>query len=87
MSHQRLFPTLIQGFHQVVHLNSPLRIQVAVFQRRRLFPHVHPLAPLAPPLPSNRPQTDDVLSTDGIPESAPPAYSVTPNVGGGERVL
>jgi hypothetical protein len=41
-----------------------------------------------PPLPSNRPQTDDVLlSTDGIPESAPPAYSVTPNVGGGELVV
>lgn len=41
-----------------------------------------------PPLPSNRPQTDDVLSsTDGIPESAPPAYSVTPDVGGGELVV
>ena len=40
-----------------------------------------------PPLPSNRPQTDDLLSTDGIPESAPPAYSVTPNVGGGELVV
>lgn len=41
-----------------------------------------------PPLPSNRPQTDDVLSsTDGIPESAPPAYSVTPDVSGGELVV
>ena len=41
-----------------------------------------------PPLPPNRPQTDDILSsTDGIPESAPPAYSVSPNVGGGELVV
>ena len=41
-----------------------------------------------PPLPSNRPQTDDILlSTDGISESAPPAYSVTPDVGGGELVV
>ncbi|KAF8489973.1 hypothetical protein F5888DRAFT_1743414 [Russula emetica] len=41
-----------------------------------------------PPLPSNRPQTDDdLLSTDGIPESAPPAYSVAPNVSGGELVV
>ena len=41
-----------------------------------------------PPLPSNRPQTDDILSsTDGIPESAPPAYSVTPDVSGGELVV
>jgi hypothetical protein len=41
-----------------------------------------------PPLSSNRPQTDDILSsTDGIPESAPPAYSVTPDVSGGELVV
>lgn len=41
-----------------------------------------------PPLPPNRPETDDLLSsTDGISESAPPAYSVTPDVGGGERVV
>ena len=41
-----------------------------------------------PPLPPNRPETDDVLSSiDGIPESAPPAYSVTPNVSGGELVV
>jgi hypothetical protein len=41
-----------------------------------------------PPLPPNRPQTDDLLSsTDGISESAPPAYSVTPDVGGGELVV
>lgn len=41
-----------------------------------------------PPLPPNRPETDDLLSSiDGISESAPPAYSVTPNVGGGELVV
>ena len=36
------------------------------------------------PLPPNRPETDDTLpSINGIRESAPPVYSVTPNVGGG----
>ena len=42
-----------------------------------------------PPLPSNRPQPDDVFpSADEIPESVPPpAYSVSPNVGVGERVV
>jgi len=42
----------------------------------------------APPLPSNGsydPPPD--LPTDGIPETAPPAYSVTPNVSGGELVV
>jgi len=45
-------------------------------------------SPTGPPLPSNRSQTDDVISsTDGISESAPPAYSLTPDVGGGELVV
>lgn len=46
----------------------------------------------APSLPSNRSFIDDDLppslsADDVIPETAPPAYSVSPNVGGGELVV
>ena len=47
---------------------------------------------LGPSLRSNRPSIDDDLppslsADDVLPEVAPPAYSVTPNVGGGELVV
>ena len=49
-------------------------------------PSLPPRGTSAPRLPSNRPLIDDD-PTDGIPDTAPPAYSVTPNVGVGELVV
>ncbi|KAH9040314.1 hypothetical protein EDB83DRAFT_2507647 [Lactarius deliciosus] len=71
---------------------SPLSILSSNTGSSRSIPPSLPPRPAsaAPPPPSSPPPNDFLppdFPPDAIPESAPPAYSLTPDVGGGETVV
>jgi hypothetical protein len=87
---QKRSPISRRGYHpDILLISHPPAITVAVHKASppSLPPRLPPRASLPPP--SSPPPIDILrdLPPDDIPESAPPAYSVTPDIGGGETVV